>query len=42
MDNLAIGYNVGRSSSVPEPATLALTGLALAVVVAMRRRKLMR
>ena len=41
MDNLAIGYNVGRNS-VPEPATMALAGVALAAVVALRRRKLVR
>ncbi|WP_157900092.1 PEP-CTERM sorting domain-containing protein [Rhodoferax koreense] len=40
MDNLAIGYNIARN--VPEPASLALTGLALAAVVVTRRRKLIR
>jgi hypothetical protein len=38
MDNLAVGVNVARN--VPEPASLALVGLAIGAIVMVRRRKL--
>ena len=40
MDNLAVGVNVARK--LPEPASLALVGLAMAAIVVTRRRKFIR